>query len=183
MARTLTSSAQSLRAEVPARDYFTALLSSLATSLYLLVAATIAWEAFALLSNSAHSFVPALEGVLGPLCHHLADRTLFFHDTAFPVCARCTGIWAGWILAALVWFSTASWTRSGRATSEHIMLITLSGLFLVGVTLAIFETAGSFSLGNLERAGLGVPLGLFAGWLLLACRERHLPGGFNEQEE
>ena len=162
---------------------FATVLSSLAAGLYLLVAAAVTWEAFAVSSDTAGSLVPGLEGLLGPLCHHLPDRTLSFNHSLLPVCARCTGIWSGWILAGILWFLTANRARSWRTAAEPSTLFTLAGFFLAGAALAIFETAGLLSLGNIARAGLGVPLGLFVGWLLLACRKRHLPGGFHEQED
>lgn len=183
MARPLISCVPSPQTELSVPRLFAPVLGSLAAGLYLLVAAAITWEAFAVFSGTANSFVPALERLLGPLCHHLPGRTLSFNHSLLPVCARCTGIWSGWILAGLLWLLTVNRVRIGRTSAEAAILITLVGLFLAGATLAIFETAGSLSPGNMARAGLGVPLGLFAGWLLLVCHKRHLSGGVHEQED
>lgn len=40
-------------------------------------------------------------------CHRRPDRSLFFRGRQFPVCARCTGLLAGWAAALItVWFWT-----------------------------------------------------------------------------
>ena len=31
-------------------------------------------------------------------CHQLPERSFFFHGVQFPICARCTGIFLGFIL-------------------------------------------------------------------------------------
>ena len=31
-------------------------------------------------------------------CHQLQDRSFFYHGMQFPVCARCTGIYLGFLL-------------------------------------------------------------------------------------
>ena len=35
-------------------------------------------------------------------CHQLPERSFFFHGYQFPVCARCTGIIIGYLLAACI---------------------------------------------------------------------------------
>ena len=35
-------------------------------------------------------------------CHRLPDRSFFYRGTQFPVCARCTGIWVGYVIGLLV---------------------------------------------------------------------------------
>ena len=35
-------------------------------------------------------------------CHQLAERSFFFHGYQFPVCARCTGVIVGEIIAVIL---------------------------------------------------------------------------------
>lgn len=38
-------------------------------------------------------------------CHQMADRSFFIKDYQFPVCARCTGVLAGYLIFLItVWF-------------------------------------------------------------------------------
>lgn len=36
-------------------------------------------------------------------CHQMAERSFFFHGYQFPVCARCTGLLFGYVIALLTW--------------------------------------------------------------------------------
>lgn len=38
-------------------------------------------------------------------CHQMPERSFFIHGYQFPVCARCTGLVIGHIIALLTWFS------------------------------------------------------------------------------
>ena len=37
-------------------------------------------------------------------CHQLPQRSFFFHGYQFPICARCTGIICGYLLAIITQF-------------------------------------------------------------------------------
>lgn len=37
-----------------------------------------------------------------PLCNHRADRGIFIHGFCLPLCARCTGIFAGAVIGTIV---------------------------------------------------------------------------------
>ncbi len=37
-------------------------------------------------------------------CHQLAERSFFVKNIQFPVCARCTGIFVGYLLGFLIFF-------------------------------------------------------------------------------
>ena len=48
------------------------------------------------------------------LCHQIPARSLFFNDVQLPLCARCTGIYVGFITAFLILaFTYRSMTRQG----------------------------------------------------------------------
>lgn len=42
---------------------------------------------------------------LGALCHQRADRSFFYKDYQFPICARCTGVFIGYVLALIYSFN------------------------------------------------------------------------------
>lgn len=35
-------------------------------------------------------------------CHQISDRSFFIHNKQFPLCARCTGAFIGYIVGAIV---------------------------------------------------------------------------------
>lgn len=37
-------------------------------------------------------------------CHQRADRSFFYKDYQFPMCARCTGVMVGYLIAIPVYF-------------------------------------------------------------------------------
>ena len=45
------------------------------------------------------------------ICHRLPERSFHYHGKPLPVCARCTGIWLGYILGVVVLFfvNTSIW--------------------------------------------------------------------------
>lgn len=46
-------------------------------------------------------------------CHGLPDRSLRWSGRPLPICARCTGLWIGYGLAAtMVWFWMLPWWLS-----------------------------------------------------------------------
>lgn len=43
-------------------------------------------------------------------CHQMPERSFFLFGYQFPVCARCTGIMVGYVLAIILpWFISPSW--------------------------------------------------------------------------
>ncbi|WP_243421366.1 DUF2085 domain-containing protein [Pseudoflavonifractor phocaeensis] len=47
-------------------------------------------------------------------CHQLPDRSFHIHGCQFPLCARCTGICAGYVLTVLLTpFFQLPWTLAG----------------------------------------------------------------------
>ncbi len=45
-------------------------------------------------------------------CHQLADRSFFFKHYQFPICARCTGVVLGWIIAHSTYICFFEWRVS-----------------------------------------------------------------------
>ena len=36
------------------------------------------------------------------MCHRIPERSFFYHGKQFPLCARCTGIMAGYVIGLLI---------------------------------------------------------------------------------
>jgi uncharacterized membrane protein len=87
-----------------------------------------------------------------PLCHGLPDRTIYFRNRAFPLCARCTGTLIGVFtlpifhmeiispsMVLIVLFASPAIVdaftqlRGGRESNNKLRLITG---FLLGVSLS-----------------------------------------------
>lgn len=44
--------------------------------------------------------------ILGKMsgCHQISERSLFFKEKQFPVCARCTGAFIGYLIGGITYF-------------------------------------------------------------------------------
>ena len=95
------------------------------------------------------------------ICHQLPDRSFHLWSAQMPVCARCTGIYAGAAMMALVM------VRGPRRRLPAAVLVRrwLAAAALPTVaTLAAEWTTGQASNG--VRAIAGLPLGAAVGWAI-----------------
>jgi len=107
--------------------------------------------------------VPIIESVLGPICHHLPERTLRFSEP-LPVCARCTGMYLGWLLGC---FGAILCTgSSAHLTKRTLWVLATLGtfLYLIAITEPSLEMLGFFHVGNYARLVFGIPLGFAPGF-------------------
>lgn len=37
-----------------------------------------------------------------PTCHQRSERSFFYHGWQFPVCARCTGLYSGYVIGTIL---------------------------------------------------------------------------------
>jgi uncharacterized membrane protein len=96
------------------------------------------------------------------ICHQRPDRCFWIHGRPMPVCARCSGLYAGAALAAplaLVWAARFSGRRA-RLVAAAAALPTL-------ITWSL-EMAGLAHPSNIVRFVAALPLGLIAAWLVLS---------------
>jgi uncharacterized membrane protein len=110
-----------------------------------------AWYAAAFVVYGAGSFV----------CHQLPQRSFYLWATQMPVCARCTGIYAGAALTALA--SVTASRRAAAGTNARTALVLAAVPTLA--TLAYEWTTGHVP-SNLTRAMAGVPLGGVVAWIV-----------------
>jgi len=105
-----------------------------------------------------------------PLCHGIVSRCLVVFGAPMPICARCTAIYGGLLIGALL----LRLVRAPRARTARLLLIAAAlPMALDGVTqlLRLREST------NLLRVGTGAPFGIaLAIWLLSALQVPSAPG-------
>jgi hypothetical protein len=142
------------------------------------------------------SFGTYLVGSL--LCHQRPERSFFLWGSQMPVCARCTGIYAGAALAALALpfiarlkpsrlrsrakrasFGEAGRSADGaeaaRSTGDALrparMLLTVS--IVPAAATLVYEWTTGHMPANWIRAVSGLPIGVLVAWIVQsAARER-----------
>jgi uncharacterized membrane protein len=95
------------------------------------------------------------------ICHQRAERSFSIDGRQMPVCARCTGLYAGAAFAAPVALIAAASIASHRA--RWIMLMASLPTF---ITWSL-EFAGVAHFSNAIRFAAALPLGASAAWLVL----------------
>ena len=114
----------------------------------------------------AHGAPHVLRWPFKVMCHGIPNRCLTIFETKMPICARCVGIYAGF-LGGLGLFPLFRWA------SERAMRITLfistTPLFIDGVTQAMRLRESTNSL----RLATGLTTGIAFGiWALVAIETR-----------
>lgn len=86
-------------------------------------------------------------------CHQLPERSFFFRGMQFPVCARCTGILLGFVIAGPV---ISVFTRGNMyVSSALVLLMVLDGL------LQLWKIMKSDNIRRL-LTGIGFGYGVFS---------------------
>lgn len=120
-----------------------------------IISSLVVWEIFVHILGM-ESFVPLIEEVIGPICHHLPDRFLVIKGQ-LPVCARCTGLYLGFILAVLGFQLSRLFHLSHK--SRKIFLVSCS-VSLLSLFVALLEGAHLINTSNGIRLFLGLGLGI-----------------------
>jgi uncharacterized membrane protein len=96
------------------------------------------------------------------VCHQQAVRSFAIAGRQMPVCARCTGLYASALAGGLVGLLRAR-RRVGRRARWLLAVAALP----TAISWTA-EQAGAVHPSNAARALLALPLGLAAGWLVIA---------------
>ena len=141
------------------------------------VGASVAWSLALPLASLASSEPRASSGVYlfsffvyltgRLLCHQLPERSFFLWGSQMPVCARCSGIYFGAAVAAII----LSARRSGPAL--HRARIALLVAVVPTAATLVYEWTTGRTPSNWIRATAGVPIGAVVAWIV--CRLRPEP--------
>jgi uncharacterized membrane protein len=103
------------------------------------------------------------------VCHQLPERSFHIAGVQLPVCARCTGLYAGGLIGAIVWLARARRPLAHATARRALVLASIPTL--VSVVSAL---AGWWDPANALRAVLALPLGVIVGVLVTAVAVRDL---------
>jgi uncharacterized membrane protein len=99
------------------------------------------------------------------LCHQLPDRSFFAHEHQYPLCARCTGIYLGFVTGVLfLWLRGR--TKAARLPPEPIVGLLVGFIIFMGIdgvnsTISIIPGAPQlYHTTNLHRILTGTLYGL-----------------------
>jgi uncharacterized membrane protein len=115
----------------------------------------------------------AVYGVAGIICHQRPDRSFHAWGVQLPVCARCTGLYAGaaaGALAAVLMASRQRWARLRRGSFQSLSVWRLGLLLAAAPAVAAFllEQGLPGAASNGARAASGVPLGAAVAWVVVS---------------
>ena len=125
--------------------------------------------AAALHSAPAQLFALAVYGLGGAICHQREDRSFHLFAEQLPVCARCTGLYAGAALAAL-WYVSAPGVK--RASASALPTAARRLLAVAALPMAasvVYEWTTGDVPSNVIRAATGIVLGTAVAHVILAA--------------
>ena len=103
------------------------------------------------------------------VCHQQASRSFHLDETQFPVCARCTGLYAGaplGLLLALPLVLRRSGVRGGRPKRWGQLRAVLIVAAVPPAVTVVAEPAGVVQVTDVVRAVAALPLGATVAWIV-----------------
>jgi uncharacterized membrane protein len=100
------------------------------------------------------------------ICHQRPERSFHLAGVQLPVCARCTGLYAGAPLGAAV--AAAAWRRR-RPISFRVARTALLAGAVPTLALWVAERLGGLLVSNLARAAGAVPFGIAVSVAIVAA--------------
>jgi uncharacterized membrane protein len=111
-----------------------------------------------LLQSTGHaSFASAIYKVFSFVCHQIPERSFHLAGHQFAVCSRCTGLYAGFAVAALIYPLTRALIRTDTPRRRWLILAAVP--LLIDFSLTYF---GVWSNTHLTRFSTGALLGAVA---------------------
>ena len=144
----------------------------------LLVGAAVVWPLVAggaLWQRAASpSEMPTLAALVyaaaGRVCHQRPERSFHTHDVAWPVCARCAGLYLAAPFAAVLAFRR----RSSIASRFQPMRLVILAAIPTMITL-LWEWGGLGTPSNVWRFVTALPLGAAIAFVLIATVTERRP--------
>jgi hypothetical protein len=152
------------------------------------VAATVAWALLLPLvpflasrphaSPLATSLLIAVYAIGSVICHQLPERSYHLWTAQMPVCARCTGIYFGAAMAAILASVARGFQPRGRGPERaaplrpDMMRAILLAAALPTLATLVYEWSTGHMPAHSIRAAAGAPLGATVTWLVLSSMPR-----------
>ena len=136
--------------------------ASLAWALLLVAAPFLASRAHA--SGLATATVVAVYAIGSLVCHQLPKRSYRLWAAQMPVCARCTGIYAGAAIAAI-----AALAGTGPAIRRARLILAVA--VAPSLLTLVYEWTTGRTPANTIRFAAGLPIGVAVAWLIVAASE------------
>lgn len=137
----------------------------------LLTGAAIAWPLVAGAAVWQRAESPAepawatlIYAAAGRICHQRPERSFHTHDVAWPVCARCSGLYFAAPFAAVFAFRR----RSQLASRLHPLRLVALAAIPTALTL-FWEWGGLGTPSNVVRFVTALPLGAAVAFVLIAA--------------
>jgi|SRR5687768_792598 len=147
-----------------------------------LAAAPIVWLALLAFaaSGAGSSFSPSIREFIfafaSQVCHQQPDRSFHWGATAWPVCARCLGLYAAAPLGAML--ALAVKTPARIVPARNVLLLGIAAM-PTGVTWVVEHGFGA-PLSNGLRFVAALPLGAAIAWLLVRTILATARGGVSQ---
>ena len=113
-------------------------------------------------------FALVIYGFGGVICHQRPERSFQVWSTQLPVCARCTGIYAGAAMGAIAGLMRVDPEGGARSINrtQGARVALASALVPAALTLLYEWTTGD-TPSNVLRALTGIVLGVVAAWIVV----------------
>ena len=100
------------------------------------------------------------------VCHQRPDRSFYIDGGQMPVCARCSGLYLGAAIGAvLAGLCLRRSSRVPRQASPTLRWLVLAAAVPVGLSV-VAEVVGGLPSGGALRAASAVPLGVAVTWVV-----------------
>lgn len=105
------------------------------------------------------------------ICHQRVERSFYLFGQQLPVCARCTGLYAGAALVAVLYLGLFRRAASGppAAVPTGTARLALALAAVPMVTSLLYEWTTGDMPSNMLRAGTGIAFGGAVAYLILAA--------------
>lgn len=109
------------------------------------------------------------------VCHQLPDRSFFWGDWRFPVCARCTGLYLSAVIGVAVWALMRLRQRGRPIRVDPRFAVVLLTVAAVPTLISLASAwVGLWDGTNVWRFVLAVPLGASGGVMVAAVAAKDL---------
>jgi uncharacterized membrane protein len=115
---------------------------------------------------AAYTLSATIYGAGALICHQRPQRSFHLLGAQLPVCARCTGIYLGAAVAAVI--GSMGYFDAARASPARAFRLAIFIAALPTLLTLMYEWTTGHMPANWVRAVSGLPLGAVVAWVLVA---------------